>query len=99
MRIWRLSPVDLSNPNWEASAHRGVAIVRAENEEEARKLAQQAFGVKTRFAPKAGIIAPPWQRPEHVTAEIVSNSPYDREGPPEVLQPSFVHDLEAQPRK
>jgi hypothetical protein len=99
MRIWRLSPVDLSDPNWEASAHKGIAIVRAENEEEARKLAQQAFGVKTRFAPGAGIIAPPWQRPEHVTAMIVLDSPYDPEGPPEVLQPSFARDLEAQPSK
>ena len=99
MRIWRLSPVDLSDPNWQASAHRGVAIVRAENEEEARKLAQQAFGVKTRFAPGGGIIAPPWQRAELVAAEILPDSPYDPEGAPEVLQPSFTRDLEAQPRK
>jgi hypothetical protein len=99
MRIWRLFPVDPSDPNWQASAHRGVAIVRAETEEEARELAQHAFGVKTRFSPGSGIIAPPWKRAEHVTAEIIADSPYDREGPPEVLQPSFVHDLEAQPRK
>lgn len=99
MRIWRLSPIDLSDPNWEASAHRGPAIVRAEDEEEARNLAQETFGVKTRFAPGAGIIAPPWQRAELVTAEIVTDSPFEPEGPAEVLQPSFAQDLEAQPRK
>ncbi len=99
MRIWRLSPVDPSDRNWQASAHRGVTIVRAETEKEARNLAQQAFGVKTRFAPKTGIIAPPWQRSELVAAEILIDSPFERQGPAEVLQPSFAADLEAQPRK
>lgn len=99
MPIWRLCPVDISNPNWEASAHRAPAIVRAVDEREARNLAQEAFGVKTRFAPGSGIIAPPWERPEFVAAEIVPDSPYEPEGPPGVLQPSLARDLEAQPPK
>ena len=49
MAIWRLTPVDLDDPSWEASSHRGYAIIRAENEDAAREIAQQAFGVKTGF--------------------------------------------------
>jgi hypothetical protein len=45
MTIWQLSPVDLSDPNWQASSHRGPAIVRAPDEKTARDVAQSAFGV------------------------------------------------------
>jgi hypothetical protein len=36
MPLWKLRPLDLSDPNWEASSHRGVVIVRAPDEETAR---------------------------------------------------------------
>lgn len=98
-RIWRLTPVDLSDPAWEASSHDGMVMVRATDEDEARHLAQAAFGVKTRFQPGAGIIAPPWLRAEHVKAEVVLDSPYDPDGPTEVLVPSFEHDLDTHRRK
>ena len=98
MPIWRLSPVDLTDPNWRASSHRAAALVRAADEEEARALAQETFGVKTGFAPGAGVTAPPWLRAELVKAERVRDAPYASEGPPEVLEPSFAQDLQAQPR-
>lgn len=93
MPIWRLSPIDLSDRNWEASSHRGQVVVRASNEDEARDLAEDAFAVKTRFAPGMGVITPPWKRPEQVKVELVTDSPYEPEGPPQVLEPSFEHDL------
>ncbi len=99
MPIWRLSPVDLTDPNWQASSHRAATLVRAVDEEEARALAQEAFGVKTRFAPGVGVIAPPWLRAELVGVERVRDAPYDSEGPSEVLEPSFAQDLEGQPRQ
>jgi hypothetical protein len=37
MRIWTLSPLDTSARDWEASTYRGVAIVRAKNEDEAQQ--------------------------------------------------------------
>jgi len=60
MPIWRLTPLDLADPSWEASSHRGMAIVRAPTERLAREEAQKVFGVKTGFTPGGGVKAPPW---------------------------------------
>jgi len=99
MAIWRLSPVDLSDPNWEASSHRAAAIVRAPDEETAREVAQAAFGVKTRFRQRAGIVAPPWKRAELVVVERIKDERFDADGPSGVLSPSFDRDLRAKERK
>ena len=88
MSVWRLIPVDLADPSWEASSHRAMAVVRAPTETLAREEAQNAFGVKTGFAPGGGIKAPPWQRPSLVKAERITDSVYEPEGPTEVLDPS-----------
>ena len=88
MSVWRLTPLDLADPSWEASSHRAMAIVRAPTETLARDEAQKAFGVKTGFAPGGGMKAPPWKRPSLVKAERIRDSIYDPEGPVEVLEPS-----------
>lgn len=44
MPIWRLIPVDLTDPNWEASSHHAPVVVRARHAERARAIAQRAFG-------------------------------------------------------
>ena len=89
MPIWRLIPIDLDDPNWEASAHRGLAVVRAPSETAARESAKAAFDVSTRFRPGKGTRIPPWTRPEMVRAEIIDSPMYPVEGPTEVLEPSF----------
>lgn len=89
MAIWKLTPLDLKDPNWEASSHRAMAIVRAPNEQDARETAQAAFGVKTGFKTGHGITSPPWLRASLVRAEVVHDSCYEPEGPNEVLEPSF----------
>lgn len=89
MTIWKLTPVDLADPNWEASSHRGVAVVRAPDEESARAAAAEAFDVPVRFKPGAGVKAPPWLRPQLVTAKRLEDSPFEADGPTEVLDPSF----------
>jgi hypothetical protein len=90
MPLWRLQPLDLTDPSWEASSHRGPVIVRATDERAAREEAQRAFGVKTRFAPGEGVKAPPWKRASLVSAERVKDERYEEEGPTEVLEPSFT---------
>ena len=90
MPLWKLQPLDLSDPNWEASSHRGAVIVRAPDEETAREEAERAFGVKTRFSPGEGIKVPPWMRPSLVAAERVRDQRYEEEGPTEVLEPAFT---------
>ena len=67
MAIWQLSPVDLDDPNWQASSHRGSAIVRAPDERTAREVARQAFGVATRLKHHPRLV-PPWTRDELVYA-------------------------------
>jgi hypothetical protein len=89
MALWRLQPLDLADPSWEASSHRGTVIVRAPDEAAAREQAQRAFGIKTRFSPGAGIKAPPWLRPALVAVEPVHDPRYEEEGPTEILDPSF----------
>ncbi len=89
MGIWKLTPVDLSDPNWQASSHRGAVIVRATNEHIARHTAARAFDVVSRFPPRAGMHAPPWMRPALVRAERIENPLYAPDGPPEVLDPKL----------
>ena len=93
MHIWRLKPVDLGDPSWQASSHRGIAIVRAPDEQSAREAAQQAFGVSTRFPPGAGVSGPPWLRANLVEATIIKPERFDPNGPVGVLEPSFDTDL------
>jgi osmotically-inducible protein OsmY len=98
MALWRLSPVDLSDPNWEASSHRGAAIVRAPDEKTAREVAQSAFGVQTRFRRHLRLIAP-WTRAELVQADHIEDPRYDPDGPSSVLVPSFDADLASRPKR
>jgi hypothetical protein len=89
MPIWKLIPVDLLDPNWDASSHRGVAIVRAPDEAAARGAAAEAFDVATRFPPGAGVRVPPWGRATLVHAEQITDPRYDPDGPVQVLDPAF----------
>ena len=99
MAIWRLCPIDLSDPNWEASSHRAAVIVRAPDETTAREVAEAAFGVKTRFRPGTGIVAPPWKRAELVAVERITDERFEADGPSVLLSPSFESDLRGRQRK
>ena len=99
MPIWKLSPIDVGDPSWEASSHRGVIIVRAPDEDAAREVAQKRFGVKTAFPPGQGVKAPPWRRGHLVRAQIIKDERYEAEGPTEVLLPTFDADLQPQSQK
>jgi hypothetical protein len=87
MQIWKLTPLDLTDANWEASSHRDVSIVRAHDEESARAIAAKAFDVVTRFPPGRGVRTPPWKRASLVRVEQIDDPRYDRHGPPSVLEP------------
>jgi len=89
MAIWKLTPIDLVDANWEASSHRGPAIVRAPNEAAARAAAAEAFDVATRFPPGTGVRVPPWTRATLVKAEEITDRRYDDQGPIQVLDPAF----------
>ncbi len=88
MHIWKLTPLDLLDPSWEASSHRGIAIVRARSESDARAMAGRAFDTKTRFAPAKVQKFPPWKRPDLVKVDLVDDPRFEAEGPAAVLEPS-----------
>jgi hypothetical protein len=89
MGLWKLTPLDLLDPNWEASSHRGPVIVRAPDEAGARAAAAKAFDVATRFPPGAAVRVPPWTRASLVKAEPFADRRYEAHGPTEILDPTF----------
>ncbi len=89
MPIWKLTPFDLNDPSWEASSHKGMAIIRARDEADARDTAAKAFDAKTRFSPAKDHTYPPWHRPTLVKVEFIKDKRYDPVGPAAVLEPSF----------
>lgn len=99
MPLFKLSPADLTDPNWQASSHRAAAIVRASDESAARAIAAEAFDVSTGFQPGRGVRVPPWRRDELVHVERIEDPRWEADGPDEVLYPSFGADLEGSPRK
>ena len=86
MRVWRLSPVDTGRPEWQASAWTGVAVVRAETERRARRLAVLSFGA----APERALALPtvsPWGDPALVRAVEAEDPRYPAAGDEDVLEP------------
>jgi putative flippase GtrA len=86
MRIWRLSPVDTAGPEWQASAWAGAAVVRAETERRARRLAVLSFGAVTEW----GLALPsasPWADPALVRARELDEPRYPAAGDENVLEP------------
>lgn len=82
MRVYKLTPIDLSDLSWEHSRHQGEAIIRAENEHEARLLASELWEDRT-----SGTFINPWSRPSFSSCEEIHPGSHDPEGPAAVLQP------------
>lgn len=99
MPLYKLSPADLTDPNWQASSHRAATIVRARDEKAARAITAEAFDVSIGFQPGRGVRVPPWRREELVHVERIEDPRWEADGPDEVLYPSFSADLEGSPRK
>ncbi len=99
MPLYKLSPIDVTDPNWEASSHRAAAIVRARDETAARAIAAKAFDVPTGFRPGRGLRVPPWKRRELVSLERIEDPRWEEDGVDEVLYPSFEASLRPTPRR
>jgi hypothetical protein len=86
--IYRLSPIDFDDPNWETSSYQGEYIVRAKSEDAARALAEQGFRLSA-AEPSLGQLGrpTPWTNPALVRAETLERSPFPPEGDDEVLVP------------
>ena len=93
MRIWKLTPTDLSDPIWKKWSHEPI-IVRAETERQARRLAETITNKS--FPPLRWDLMPvnPWfgrpkiGDPSPTTCEDITDQTdeYSVDGPAEVLR-------------
>ena len=89
MKIWKLSPlVDFDSVDWCCSSHKGDAIVRAENEKEARELAVNHFLSLAKYnGPCQKTPCSPWGDSSVVRCIELDNSEYSTGGLAKVLKP------------
>jgi hypothetical protein len=92
MAIWKLSPIDLTDRNWQTSTHKGVAIVRAPSEEVARRAASLAFNVATRVVLGETTKVSPWPDFGLVDAQRLENERWPAAGDVEILDPPHHND-------
>jgi hypothetical protein len=84
MPIWRLAPLNFDSPLWAASNYRGIAVIRAGTEREARQAAMQAFGKAVADIPW---YMHPWRQLALVACEEVSGVGYPATGSTAILEP------------
>jgi hypothetical protein len=87
-QLYRLTPINRLDPNWQTSVYRGEAVIRADSEDLARSLASKAFG--TTLAPSSPgktIATQLWQRTDAVQAELVQDQRYRSDGAAGILEP------------
>lgn len=89
MPLWRLTPIDASDPSWATSSHCGLVIARAKDEADAREAAAKAFDMPITFRPGKGPHFPPWKRATLVKIERIEDARYEAKGPTAILEPSF----------
>lgn len=87
MNIWKLSPVDLSHPNWEASTLKREITVRAENEIQAREIATMKTAIATSRTLGRELRFPPWKSHETAACFIDASEKYPSDGVPGILDP------------
>jgi len=87
MSIWKLTPLLPEAPNWEASTFRGEVIVRANDERQARDLANAAFVIAVDVKPGHKTTLHPWTDSNIVSCVLIRNSEHSEQGPPAVLSP------------
>ncbi len=91
MPIWTLEPLDLEDPNWEASTYKGQVTVRAKNERKARFLAAKAFGTTRHATLDQPLQITPWHYTGSVSCcQLLPSSEYSEEGEDDILGPEVA---------
>lgn len=89
MRLWKLEPIDPSDRNWAASTFHGEVVVRAEDEQRARRLAARAYGIATQHTPGEEVRIVPWDYAKLVTSVLVDpTDDYAEDGEAEIVAPT-----------
>ena len=75
MPIWKLTPKEKESDRWRASRYTGYAIIRADNEDEARSIAILEFSKPPKRKSAGGeTVHSPWLAPHLVKCERLLNS-------------------------
>ena len=88
MPIWKLEPLDTSDPNWRASIHSGDVVIRAGNEDRAREIAMLVFGRAVKRFEGQNTLFVPWDSDGHVRCTQLTEHGYAEDGAEEILDPA-----------
>ena len=84
--IWRFEPLDAKTGLWRFSRYRGPVIVRAVNEQHARFLVAEKFGVGAIWNGTHLQAGNPWSSPFTTSCEqLTADERWPALGPPKVL--------------
>jgi hypothetical protein len=87
MPIWRLEPVNLESEHWATSMHKDAVVVRAANEDRARRTATKAFIIAATIPLSRRTLFSPWEQPELVRCSRLEGITFAECGPEAVLDP------------
>ena len=87
MMILKLTPIDVESDHWKYSTEKGEVIVRAQDEGQARALANGAFVMPREQVPGAETRHMIWSVPDLVTCETIDDWDGETDGPAEILYP------------
>jgi len=87
MKICKLTPILKDHASWKYSTHFGELIVRANDESDARKIADQTFTVGAPVRPGESTSSIPWYLREVVSCESIEDSRFSVHGRREILFP------------
>ncbi len=91
MMIFKLTPTDVESDDWNGSTYKGEVIARAEDEQQARTLANMHFGLVRKQVRGAHTPTAPWRRPELVTCETIDDWEGETDGKVAILYPPVSH--------
>jgi hypothetical protein len=79
VKLFKLSPIDAADSDWQCSRFCGDVLVRAKNENKARALAMREFGLLDPIGEGSCIC--PWTSESHTRCKLVGESEgSDKEG-------------------
>ncbi len=85
MPIYELTAYDPGNINWRASMVKDRAVIRADDEMDARLLANRKFRIAVVGPAGEPVPKPPWTDPTLVACREIEDSDWETDGPPAVL--------------
>ena len=89
MPIFKLTPTANASDHWKGCIYKGVVIVRAPDESEARQAATEAFSV-VKHSPGRDTLLPPWKLKDLVSCTKAADLGLKVEGKTEILSPELA---------